>query len=75
MLARSPQTGVLVITVASQLEGPGFDSTQQPFCVDSAGSVRVLRLPSTVQTRALGIWLIGDSKIARRCVDVSVSVL
>ena len=47
---------VVVSTVASQREGSRFNSHLGPFCVESAcsprvcvGSLRVLRLPPTVQ--------------------------
>ena len=51
--------GVVVSTVASQREGSRFSSRLGPFCVEFAcsprvcvGSLRVLRLPPTVQKHA-----------------------
>ena len=51
--------GVVVSTVASQQEGSRFDPHLGPFCVEFAcsprvcmGSLRVLRLPPTVQKHA-----------------------
>lgn len=63
----------MVSTVASQEEGPEFDSTvcPGPFYVEftcsacvCVGYLRVLRLPLTVQRYALSaVRLIGDSKL------------
>ena len=57
----------MVSTVASQREGFRFDPHLGPFCVEFAcvcvGSLRVLRLPPTVQKH---VRLIGDSKIVLR---------
>ena len=51
--------GVVVSTVASQREGSRFNPHLGPFCVEFAcsprvcvGSLRVLRLPPTVQNHA-----------------------
>ena len=63
----------MVSAAASQQEGSGFDSTRGlgSFCVEFAcsprvcvGSLRVLRLPPTIQRHACGDRLIGDSKVA-----------
>ncbi|XP_075308222.1 serine/threonine-protein kinase OSR1b isoform X2 [Odontesthes bonariensis] len=68
---------VVVSTVASQQQGSRFNTQLGPFCVEFAcsprvcvGSLRVLRLPPTVQ-KIMHVRLIGISKLS---VGVSVSV-
>jgi len=67
---------VVLSTVASQQEGSRFNSKLGPFCVEFAcsprvcvGSLRVLRLPPTIQN--LHVRLIGVSELS---LGVSVSV-
>ena len=57
--SQGQHSGALVSTVASQREGPGFGSGSECVCVEFAcspcvcvGSLRVLRLPPTVQKHA-----------------------
>lgn len=59
-----------MLVVASQQEGPGFDSG--PFCVGFArspcvyvGPLWVLQLPSTIQRPTSGDRSIGDSKLLK----------
>jgi len=67
--------GVVVSTVASQQEGSSFDSCLRPFCVEFAcspcvcvGSLRVLRLPPTVQKHVSSIG------VSRLSLEVNVNV-